>query len=151
MSRNLDSMLCHLWIYIFHFLVCAHCKKNESNYSLLLLMSCCHLFQFYFFIIGSSYQKNGRQLFWSYKAFLWFHGFDWNSFHFWIEGCVTQIRILTISYIFFHTEMKCKVHIFWEGHKLLRNLHQLFVLCIASQIIWGDVAKFCGLLRKYEL
>ena len=27
-----------------------------------------------------------------------------------------------------------KVHIFWEGHKILRNLHQLFVLCTASQI-----------------
>ena len=44
-----------------------------------------------------------------------------------------------------------KVHIFWEGHKILRNLHQLFVLCSASQIIGGDFAKFCGLLRIYEL
>ena len=44
-----------------------------------------------------------------------------------------------------------KVHIFWEGHKILRNLHQLFVLCNASQIIAGDFAKFCGLLRLYEL
>ena len=43
-----------------------------------------------------------------------------------------------------------KVHIFWEGHKILRNLHQLFVLCTASQIIGGDFAKFCGLLRIYE-
>ena len=38
-----------------------------------------------------------------------------------------------------------------EGHKILQNLHQLFVLCIASQIIGGDFAKFCGLLRIYEL
>ena len=44
-----------------------------------------------------------------------------------------------------------KVHIFWEGHKILWNLHQLFVLCTASQIIGGDFAKFCGLLRIYEL
>ena len=28
-----------------------------------------------------------------------------------------------------------KVHIFWEGHKILRNLHQLFVLCTAK-ILW---------------
>ena len=35
-----------------------------------------------------------------------------------------------------------KIHIFWEGHKILRNLHQLFVLCTASQIIGGDFAKF---------
>ena len=44
-----------------------------------------------------------------------------------------------------------KVHIFWKGHKILRNLHQLFVLCTASQIIGGDFAKLCGLLRIYEL
>ena len=44
-----------------------------------------------------------------------------------------------------------KVHIFWEGHKILGNLHQLFVLCTASQIISGNFAKFCGLLRIYEL
>ena len=34
---------------------------------------------------------------------------------------------------------------------MLRNLHQLFVLCTASQISGGDFAKFCGLLRIYEL
>ena len=44
-----------------------------------------------------------------------------------------------------------KVHIFWEGQKILRNLHQLFVLCTASQIIGGEFAKFCRLLRIYEL
>ena len=44
-----------------------------------------------------------------------------------------------------------KVHIFWEGHKILRNLHQFFVLCTASQIIGEDFAKFCDLLRIYEL
>ena len=43
-----------------------------------------------------------------------------------------------------------KVHIFWVGHKILRNFHQLFVLCSASQIIGGDFAKFCGLII-YEL
>ena len=37
-----------------------------------------------------------------------------------------------------------KVHIFWEGHKILRNLHCRFVLCRASQI-------YGGLLRIYEL
>ena len=44
-----------------------------------------------------------------------------------------------------------KVHIFWEGHKNLQNLHQLFALCTASQIIGGDFEKFYGLLRIYEL
>ena len=44
-----------------------------------------------------------------------------------------------------------KVHIFWEGHKFLQNLHRRFVLCSASQIYGGDFTKFCGLLRIYEL
>ena len=44
-----------------------------------------------------------------------------------------------------------EVHISWEGHKILRNFHQLFVLCTASQIIGGDFAKFCDFLRIYEL
>ena len=46
---------------------------------------------------------------------------------------------------------KCKVHIFWEGHKILWNLHQLFDWQYIGQIIGGDFAKFCGLLRIYEL
>jgi hypothetical protein len=33
----------------------------------------------------------------------------------------------------------------------LQNLHQLFVLCTANQIIGGDFLKFCGLLRIFEL
>ena len=41
--------------------------------------------------------------------------------------------------------------VFWEGHKILRNLHQSFVLCTTSQIIGGDFAKLCGHLRIYEL
>ena len=44
-----------------------------------------------------------------------------------------------------------KVHIFWEGHKILRNLHLTFVLCSASQIYSGYFAKVYGLLRIYEL
>ena len=41
--------------------------------------------------------------------------------------------------------------IFWEGHKVLRNLHQRFLLCRNGQIYDGDFTKFCGLLRMYEL
>ena len=43
-----------------------------------------------------------------------------------------------------------KVHIFWEGHKILRNLHRRFYHYI-GQIYIGDFAKICGLLRIYEL
>ena len=41
-------------------------------------------------------------------------------------------------------EIQNKVHIFWEGHKYLRNLHRIFVLCSNSQIYSGYFAKFYG-------
>ena len=36
-------------------------------------------------------------------------------------------------------------------HKILRNLHRRFDLHYIGQIYGGDFAKFCGLLRIYEL
>ena len=44
-----------------------------------------------------------------------------------------------------------KVHIFWEGHKILRNLHRRFDRYYIGQIYGGDFAKICGHLRIYEL
>ena len=44
-----------------------------------------------------------------------------------------------------------KVHIFWEDHKFLQNLHFRFVLCISSQIYSEDFIKCWRLLRIYEL
>ena len=38
-----------------------------------------------------------------------------------------------VMYIFFQNLSSVKVQIFWEGHKILRNLHLTFVLCSASQ------------------
>ena len=35
-----------------------------------------------------------------------------------------------------------KIHIFLEGHKILQNLHQLFVLCTASHIILQNFVAF---------
>ena len=49
------------------------------------------------------------------------------------------------------TSVFSKVHIFWEGHQFLWNLHRRFVLCSNGQIYSGDFANFCGLLRIYEL
>ena len=46
---------------------------------------------------------------------------------------------------------KFKVHIFWEGHNILRNLHRRFDWHYIGQIYCDDFAKFCGLLRIYEL
>ena len=60
--------------------------------------------------------------------------------------------IHVLIYIFRQTDLLWfKVHIFWEGHKILRNLHQLFDWQYIGQIIGGDFANFCGLLRLYEL
>ena len=44
-----------------------------------------------------------------------------------------------------------KVHIFWEGHKVMQNLHCIFHPYYTGQINCGDFAKFCGILRRYEL
>ena len=33
----------------------------------------------------------------------------------------------------------------------MKNIHQLFDLQYIGQVIGGDLAKFCGLLRIYEL
>ena len=44
-----------------------------------------------------------------------------------------------------------KVHIFWEGHKILQNFHRRFDHYFIGQIYGGDFAKICGLLRLYEL
>ena len=38
-----------------------------------------------------------------------------------------------------------KVHVFWEGHKILRNLHLTFDCMYCSQKLGEDFGKFCGL------
>ena len=43
--------------------------------------------------------------------------------------------------------VKCKVNLFWIGHKILQNLHRLFDWQYIGQIIGEDFPKFCGLLR----
>ena len=44
------------------------------------------------------------------------------------------------------SEKSSKIHIFWEGHKILQYLHQLFHWQYIGQIIGGDFEKMCGLL-----
>ena len=44
-----------------------------------------------------------------------------------------------------------KVHIFWDDHKILRNLHRRFDCYYIGKNYRGDFAKFYGLLRIYEL
>ena len=48
-------------------------------------------------------------------------------------------------------EKYSKVDIFWEGHKIWRNLHHIFDWHSIGQTYGGDFSKFCGLLRIYEL
>ena len=44
-----------------------------------------------------------------------------------------------------------KVHVFWERHKILQNLHSRFVLRSVNQMYGGNFAKFCDLLKIYQL
>ena len=70
----------------------------------------------------------------------------------WKSKC-REIGIFLQKSILTHHWMLCmfgKVHIFWEGHKILRNL-QPFDWHYIGQIYGGDFTKFCGLLRIYEL
>ena len=50
----------------------------------------------------------------------------------------------------FTVALTLKVHIFWEGHKILQNLHGRFDLYYIGQIYGGDFEKFRGLLKIYE-
>ena len=60
---------------------------------------------------------------------------------------VAESREITIEWNNFWS----KVHIFWEGHKILRNLPLTFDHSTYSQELGEDFAKFCGLLWIYEL
>ena len=62
-----------------------------------------------------------------------------------LEVCLLFI-LLKFNYYYF-----LKVHLFWEGHEVLRNLHLRFDPYYIGQIYGGDIEKFCGLLRIYEL
>ena len=48
------------------------------------------------------------------------------------------------------TEKIGKVHMFREGHKILRNLHRRFDRYYIGQIYGRDFAKNFGLLKTYE-
>ena len=61
-----------------------------------------------------------------------------------------QVQCLLLVY-YLHKILLIKVHIFWEGLKVLRNLHHKFVLCSNGQIYGGYFVKCFGLLRIYEL
>ena len=47
--------------------------------------------------------------------------------------------------------LEIEVHLQWEGHKILQNLHRRFDRYYMGQIKGGDFVKICGLLRIYEL
>ena len=69
------------------------------------------------------------------------YGFNINS-----DIYITFPNTTINSYILV-TIICSRVHIFWEGHKVLQNLHQLFDWQYIRQRIGGDFAKFCGLIR----
>ena len=63
-----------------------------------------------------------------------------------------KTQYLIVSEIKAHSKILGTFFKVKEGHKILRNLHQLFDWqYIGQTAIGGDFAKFCGLLRIYEL
>ena len=79
---------------------------------------------------------------------LWFEfGFDFTlSLDLWHENVCFCIEFNCVD-----KKLAFKVHIFWEGHKILQNLHLTFDWHYIGQKEGEDFAKFCGLLRIYEL
>ena len=50
-----------------------------------------------------------------------------------------------------HTFAQCNVWIFWEGHKIWKNLpHKIWRYWLASNFKWKIFFEFCGLLRMSE-
>ena len=64
-----------------------------------------------------------------------------------LENAQARIQVRIKPDIF----LGVKVHIFCEGHKILRNLLLTFDCMYCSQKLAEDFAKFCGPLRIYEL
>ena len=58
-------------------------------------------------------------------------------------------KLFSLKYIWANHCFLIKDHIFWGGHKILRNLHLTFDWHYISRakVRW----RFCGLLRIYEL
>ena len=61
------------------------------------------------------------------------------------------LQLSEVKLLRFFLSKSFKVHIFWEGHKILKNLHLTFDYSTYSQKLSEDFAKFCGLLKIYEL
>ena len=94
---------------------------------------------------------------WYYLAASFHHPPTWFVWSFRISFSHRRlVQSLEIFRQFYTTSLmspltQCKVHIILEGHKILRNLHLIFDYSTYSQKKGEDFAKFCGLLRIYEL
>ena len=56
--------------------------------------------------------------------------------------CSQKLGEVLQKFVAFSKYMKFKVHIFWEGHKILQNLHLTFDYSTYSQKLGEDFAKF---------
>ena len=69
---------------------------------------------------------------------------------FWSQQLAVQIGccfLLLFKPLFY--ALWFKVHIFWEGHKILQNLHRRFDWHYIGQINSGDFAKIFVALLEY--
>ena len=94
---------------------------------------------------------------WSPRKTVWFRQPGWPVWRNWFtfenaksNGCSSTLQ--------FHRFCKgnllrgiIKVHIFCEGHKILRNLHRIFDRYYIGQIYCGNFSKISSILRIYEL
>ena len=132
--------------------------KKNYNYGIKapLKSHSCIFFEINFF----SFPKKITSVGWSNRCkFFWnpldptlviFLTFFEKNYNDWIKGKLSKSQTKWTGLVFAVPIFR-KVHIFWEGHKILRNLPLTFDYSTYSQKLEEDFAKFCGLLRIYEL
>ena len=123
-----------------------------------LLVVQVNLCQNFFFLQNTGRTCCVQKLFWMSETVsvhnMFSPGRAWNFHVLNLQFNEQSVVILWVSWCknkSFWQRFTCKVHIFWEGHKILRNLHLTFDYSTYSQKLSEDFAKFCGLLRIYEL
>ena len=68
-----------------------------------------------------------------------------------LSNCYIELKNYNFEPFCFMINCVLKLRFCEKETKFLQNHHLRFVLCSNGQIYGGDFAKFCGLLRIYEL
>ena len=140
----------------------------KINWEILLAQILCSKFFLVFFNIPLT-RRNGWKNLWSFNYWMIKLNNSPNGICFFNNFMIQELKIRNIAQLFWasvslvkgkfegtwenlkHKNQVIISSIFWEGHKILQNLPLTFDYSTYSQKLGEDFAKFCGLLRIYEL